>query len=59
MYSNGLMPARAAFAAASSLWSKAQAAFAAGNLNEAVHTATDVKTQLAAVAATLKLNLAA
>jgi len=54
-----LTAATAAFAAASSLWSKAQAAFAAGNLNEAVHTATDVKTQLAAVAATLKLNLAA
>jgi hypothetical protein len=54
-----LAAAAAAIADASSLWSKAQAAFAAGNMNEAVATATDVKSKLQAVAATIKLDLAA
>ena len=40
-----------------SLWSKAQAAFAAGNLDEAVSTAQDVKAKIEPVAATLKLDL--
>jgi hypothetical protein len=41
-----------------SLWSKAQAAFAAGNLNEAVATAKDVKSTADALAADLKLDIA-
>ena len=39
-------------------WSKAQAAFAAGNLQEAVSTAKDVQTKIASLAGTLKLKLA-
>ena len=54
-----LSGATAALAGASALWSKAQAAFGAGNMNEAVGAATDVKSKLEAVAATLKLNLGA
>ena len=42
---------------ATSLWSKAQAAFAAGTLEEAVNTAKTVKTKIDALAATLKVNL--
>jgi hypothetical protein len=49
--------AKAGLGEATSLWSKAQAAFAAGNMDEAVRTAQDVRTQLEAVAATLKLDL--
>jgi hypothetical protein len=41
------------------LWSKAQAAFATGNLDEAVKTAQDVRSKAQAVASTLKLDLAA
>jgi hypothetical protein len=44
---------------ATSLWSKAQAAFAGGNMDEAVRTAQDVKGRVEAVAATLKLELTA
>jgi hypothetical protein len=44
---------------ATSLWSKAQAAFAGGNMDEAVRTAQDVKARVEAVAATLKLELTA
>ena len=44
---------------AASLWSKAQAAFAGGSMDEAVRTAQDVKVKVEAVAATLKLDLAA
>ena len=51
--------AKAGAGEATSLWSKAQAAFAAGNLDEAVSTAKDVKTKVDAVAATLKLDLPA
>jgi hypothetical protein len=54
-----LAAANAALADASSLWSKAQAAFATGNMNEAVSAATEVKSKLQAVAAEIKLDLAA
>jgi hypothetical protein len=49
--------AKAALGEATSLWSKAQAAFAAGNMDEAVRTAQDVRAKVEAVAATLKLDL--
>jgi hypothetical protein len=51
--------AKAGVGDAASLWSKAQAAFAAGNLDEAVSTATEVKAKVEALAASLKLNLTA
>jgi hypothetical protein len=54
-----LTAAQAGLSAANSLWSKAQAAFATGNLNEAVSTAKDVKVEIDALAASLKLTLAA
>jgi hypothetical protein len=41
-----------------SLWSKAQAAFAAGNLNEAVATAKDVNSKAQTLAVDLKVELA-
>ena len=44
---------------AGSLWSKAQAAFAAGNLDEAVSTAKAVQAKIEGVAGSLKLNLPA
>jgi hypothetical protein len=44
---------------ATALWSKAQAAFAAGNLDEAVSTAKDVKVKVDALATSLKMNLPA
>jgi hypothetical protein len=51
--------AKAGVGDATSLWSKAQAAFAAGNLEEAVSTAKDVKAKVEALAASLKLDLTA
>lgn len=42
---------------ASSQWSKAQGAFANGNLEEAVSAGTDAKSKLETTAATLKLDL--
>jgi hypothetical protein len=54
-----LTAAKAGLGEAASLWSKAQAAFAAGNLVEAVATAKDVKAKLTALAASLKLELPA
>ena len=49
--------AKAGAGDATALWSKAQAAFAAGNLDEAVSTAKDVKVKIEALAASLKVNL--
>ncbi len=54
-----LNAAKAGLGDATSLWSKAQAAFAAGNLDEAVSTAKDVKAKVEAVATSLKLDLPA
>jgi len=51
-----LAVAKSGLSEASSLWSKAQAAFAAGNMEEAVQTASDVKTKVDALAATLKMD---
>jgi hypothetical protein len=51
--------AKTALGDAMSLWSKAQAAFAGGNMDEAVSTAQNVKSKVDAVAAALKLDLAA
>jgi hypothetical protein len=51
--------AKAGAGEASALWSKAQAAFAAGNLDEAVGAAKDVKVKIEALAASLKLDLTA
>lgn len=51
--------AKAGMGDATSLWSKAQAAFAAGNLDEAVGTAKDVKAKLEALATSLKMDLSA
>jgi hypothetical protein len=53
-----LTAAKAGAGEAASLWSKAQAAFAAGNMEEAVGTAENVKTKIDALAETLKLKLA-
>jgi hypothetical protein len=49
--------ARGSLSDAASLWSKAQAAFATGNLDEAVTTAKSLKTNLEGLAGTLKVNL--
>jgi hypothetical protein len=54
-----LAGAKAAASEASELWSKAQAAFANGNMDEAVSAGKDVKAKIEAVAATLKLDLSA
>jgi hypothetical protein len=49
--------AKSGMADATALWSKAQGAFASGNLDEAVNTAKDVKAKVTALAASLKLDL--
>jgi hypothetical protein len=54
-----LAAAKGGLSDASSLWSKAQAAFASGNMDEAVNTAKDVKAKIDALAASLKLDLTA
>ncbi|HXA35126.1 MAG TPA: hypothetical protein VNW26_02235 [Steroidobacteraceae bacterium] len=54
-----LAAAKSGLADASSLWSKAQAAFASGNMDEAVNTAKEVKSKADALAASLKLDLPA
>ena len=48
--------AKTGAAEADSLWSKAQAAFAGGNLDEAVATAKEAKSKIEAVGAPLKLD---
>ncbi len=48
--------AKSSLSDTTSLWSKAQAAFAGGNLDEAVTTAKSVKIKLDALAASLKLD---
>ena len=54
-----LAAAKSGLADATSAWDKAKAAFAAGNLEEAVTTAKDVKAKAEAAAAALKLDLTA
>ena len=54
-----LAAAKSGLGDATSLWSKAQAAFASGNLDEAVRTAKDVKARIDALATSLKLDQAA
>jgi hypothetical protein len=49
--------ARGSLSEDSSVWSKAQAAFAAGNLGEAVTTAKSLETNLEGLASTLKIEL--
>lgn len=51
--------AKSALSDAMSLWSKAQAAFATGNLDEAVNTAQDVKSKVEPLASRVKLDLSA
>ena len=51
--------AKSGLADAMSLWSKAQAAFAGGNMDEAVSSAPSVKTKVESLAAALKLDLSA
>ncbi len=51
--------AKSGLSDATTLWSKAQAAFAAGNLDEAVGTAKDIKAKVLALATSLKLELPA
>jgi hypothetical protein len=52
-----LTAAKSGLEEATSLWAKAQGAFSAGNLEEAVGTAKDVKAKAEAAAAALKLDL--
>ena len=54
-----LAAAKTGLGDAGSLWSKAQAAFAAGNMEEAVNTAKEVRAKVQALAASLKLDLPA
>jgi hypothetical protein len=51
--------AKAGLSDATSLWSKAQAAFAAGNMDEAVSTGKDVKAKIEALASSVKADLPA
>jgi hypothetical protein len=51
--------AKSGLSDAQSLWSKAQAAFGNGNLDEAVSAAKEVKSKLETVASSLKLDLSA
>jgi hypothetical protein len=51
--------ARGRLSEASSVWSKVQAAFATGNLDEAVTTAKSLETSLEGLASTLKIDLKA
>jgi hypothetical protein len=51
--------ARGSLSDATSLWSKSQAAFATGNLAEAVTTAQSLKTNLEGLASTLRVDLTA
>lgn len=52
-----LAAAKSSSEEATALWSKAQAAFAAGNVEEAVSAAKDVKSKAEAAAAALKMTL--
>jgi hypothetical protein len=52
-----LVAAKSGLDEANPLWSKAQAAFAAGNMEEAVTTAKDVKAKVEALANALKVEL--
>lgn len=49
--------AKAGLAETTSLWSKAQAAFASGNMDEAVSAAKEVKAKVSALAESLKMDL--
>lgn len=51
--------AKSALSEAMATWSKAQAAFATGNMDEAVTTAQDVNSKAQAIASSLKLDLSA
>jgi hypothetical protein len=51
--------AKSALSDATSLWSKAQGAFGNGNMDEAVTAAKEVKTKLADLAMSLKMDLGA
>jgi hypothetical protein len=51
--------AKSGLSEAMSTWSKAQAAFATGNMDEAVNTAQDVRSKSQEVASRLKLDLSA
>jgi hypothetical protein len=51
--------AKSALSDAMATWSKAQAAFAAGNMDEAVRTAQDVRSKAETVASSVKLDLTA
>jgi hypothetical protein len=51
--------AKAGLSDAAALWSRAQGAFASGNLDEAVSTASGVRAKIDALATSLKLDLAA
>ena len=50
--------AKSGLSDATALWSKAQAAFAAGNLSDAVATANSVKTKFEGLGASLKVDFA-